>query len=238
MQLTERDLAILDVACRCRLVTVDAVATRFFDARSLEAARSALRRIERARFVSRHRFSAREPYYQPTERAFALFGDAQSKARPIGAQALPRVLGVLIFVTSIRDVAIRLRPKELQACCSELPLDHPAFTGIHDYVRIRGEGSDELTRVVVDLGGDHRAFAFKLRRSLREMLIEPGFQRLQRDGRLTSTLIFSSESKRDAVQRALRRHATTLPVRFVVVSQLFDLLSGTPLRAEGVAQWT
>ncbi len=224
--LSSRDLALLDVACRHRLLTVDAAAQRFFQGGSLEAARSVLRRLERMGLFVRHRFFARETYYQPTESAFALFGDPESKARPIGTQALPRLLGVLYFTSASPLPAVRLRPGELLQLCPGLPAPHPALTGIHDYVRLGDGGGAELTRLLVDLGGDQRAFAFKLRRAMSMMLSEEPFRRLRAAQRLSVTLVFSSELKRDAVRRLLERAALPLVLRFAVVEPLFEVLCG------------
>ncbi|HMI85639.1 MAG TPA: hypothetical protein VK550_16190 [Polyangiaceae bacterium] len=232
MKLSSRDLAIIDRACRYRILVVEVVTRHFFSNGSPEAARSVLRRLERAGFLSRHRFLRREPYYQPSQRALLMSGDLQSKARPVGAQTLPRLLGVLLFASFCPTPAVRLRADELRTLCPELHAGHPALTGIQDFVRIDGGTVDEITRVVVDLGGDHRGFAFKLRRTVNEMLSERAFQRLRDEHRLTLSLVFSSEAKRDAVRRLLERHAIPIPLRFVVVSTLFEVLCGSRLAME------
>lgn len=234
MKLTSRDTALLDTACRHRILTVDVTTAICFPGGAQEAARSLLRRLEGGGYLSRHRFTQRESYYQPMDGAFALFGDPQSKARPIGAQTLPRLLGVLLFSCLSHTRGIRLRPTEIRAVCPDLGADHPALTAIQDFVRFDSTG--EVTRVVVDLGGNHRAFAFKVRTCVGEMLRERAYRDLVSLRQLTLTLVFATQSKRDAVQRTLGRQLMPLAVRFVVVEQLFELLSGTPQPAdEGVA---
>jgi hypothetical protein len=167
-------------------------------------------------------------YYRLTPAGAKLIGAPEEIARPLGPQALPKMLGILGFCSAgaCRD---RYTRKEFIDDFPELAKDLLGKDYHTDFFLDFDGQHARLGQMVVDLGGDYKKLILKCRGRLREYLDIPGIRDIVADGLFTFAIIVAEEEKAQAIRLALKEK----PLRARVIVETNAELQKCPIQLGG-----
>lgn len=123
------------------------------------------------------------------------------------------------------------RPERPRLTRRELLDSYPQLRGTSltrtrhaDYYLDRRKDKTRLTRIVVDLGGDHLRLVRKLREILRANAERPSFGELMQDDAFAFAVVTAEPSKKEAIKETLARNPISPIVLVATVADLSDLL--------------
>jgi hypothetical protein len=167
-------------------------------------------------------------YYRFTPAGAKLIGAPEEIARPLGPQALPKMLGILGFCSAA--------PNRERYTRQEFIDDFPELAkyllgkDYHTDFFLDFDGQNaRLGQIVVDLGGDYKKQISKCRVRLREYLDIAGIRDIVADGLFTFAIIVAEEEKAQAIRQALKEK----PLRSRVIVETSAELQKCPIQIGG-----
>lgn len=176
LRLSDRDMDILRLTAKFRMVTQDALHARQFAGKQRDAVKSTLRRLcgdgPQGFLLKSEPLDARRVYYRLTTRATRLLGISEDSARPLGLQARIRRYAVLWFMC-IDDSAKR-HPFKLQDFPEYFPVARHRLPRSHFYLEDHPSEETRLGFSVIDTGR-HRQRLFRNAASFLNRFIDRGW---------------------------------------------------------------
>lgn len=235
VRLTDRDRDILEHVARYRVTTIEALHRLFWEPETTPNAVSQVL----ARLVSGGHLACIEGLlgaqsgYLFTASEAREYGEDEDFARPPGAASLVRHVAMLEYCCLGGARRDHITDREIRA-------NYPSFDGRgiarHGYFHTCEE-PPRLGWLEVDCGNNPANRVRKCAKQFAKRYDSPGlrFRELAVAGRFSIVLVTTSEPKRRALQRALKRHPA-FPIGIVVSSRLRDLIGRAPLPTGEVAE--
>lgn len=179
-------------------------------------------------YIASDPLGPRTVYCRFTPAGAKLIGAPEEIARPLGPQALPKMLGILGFCSSSpsRDRYIRSEfVDDFPELAKEL-LGKDYHTDF--FLDFDGEHA-RLAQMVVDLNGDYKKLISKCRVRLREYLEYAGMRDIVADGLFTIAIIVAEEEKAQAIRLSLKEK----PLRARVIVEVSAELQKCPIQGLG-----
>lgn len=224
-----------------RCLATHRVATRPAVARLIPSGAAPDKRLRRLAADGLVRVNKRLPgnrsLYQLTPAGAAHVGVPESRARPMGPQAVLKHLGILLFCEAKPEERFRVEPEELA------PLLGTALSdGAHCLCRM-GERTVVLRCYVPARETPLVTVVRRLRRTLRELRQSPQVAEFIRDGRYGFAVVVDNPSRRRALMDAVRTPdgpgrkplLRTVRVWVEAIPELAAYVGGTVRKAEPAA---
>ena len=245
IRLGKRDLRVLRLARRHRIVTIDALQAVEFDGKGRDAVKSTLRRLcgkpPRYLYIRPEKLDSHRVYYRLTGRGARLIGAPREVARSLGPQAKVERLALLWFICVDRPNQRALFnprdfPDQFQIGPNRLPRSN-------FFIEETSDDKTQLGYVLIDHGGHPRRIVRRSYKTLLRFLKHGWFDEFIASRSFVLTILTLSEGKKAAIQKRLKpflRDALRIPLHsfrssvhdfpidlnVVVVSDLADLIPG------------
>jgi len=225
ISLTERDREFLDHLRRYRGSTPSIVTPTICN--GSEAVSKKL--ISRLRdYVASDPIGTKTVYYRLKPAGTKLLGAPEEISRPLGPQALPKVLGIVDFCCAGPKKRTRYTRQEFIEDFPEL-VKELLGKDYHTDFFIDADGEQaRFGQIVVDLGGDYQKLLSKCRVRLREYLDVGHMRDIVADGLFTFAIVVAEEEKAASIRTALLHRPLQATVIVEVSSELqkYPLVSG------------
>ena len=219
--LSQRDKAVLDHIARYG-ISITEILNRLFFAGSRDAMKGVLKRLTEAGFLQSRPLFAKEVCYQLTTVGCRFAGLPEEWAEPLGPQALPTHLAVLLFCNPQNGPAHPCYTRE------EFSKDFPEFRESFDNYFLDSDGTEaRLGYIKVDLGGDYQRLVRTCRNTLRKAIETPGLQTLVTDYLFSISIVTYDVGKAEVLRRHLLEKPLAVPTTVEVVPMLGKLIPGT-----------
>lgn len=219
--LTKRDKAVIKFVARYKAVTLDMVATRFFEGQTEKNAGRVIKRLVDRGLLRRVPYFPPRSYVAPTGRGIRTIGFPDFPPRPLTEQSLPVALAVAWYC--VQENVERFTNKEFQATFPELW--RSALKSSSYYVRETDTGR-RLGLFVIDRGGAARRIKGKIKRLVRQRESIPEFMDLIRARRFRVTVLTGMESQKEAIRKQLGRDSfRRVEVETAFIAELGELLT-------------
>ncbi len=223
VQLTSRDRRILSHVCRYRITTNEVLLRLFFSETGENALKTVRKRLLNHHIQSRLLGIEKRRYYQLTPCGARSRGEPREIAKPLGAQALPRVYGVLAYCCLLGERRKRLNRLELRQHYPEFAVRR--LSNQADYCIEQWAGDYRLTRILVDQGASPEHVVNKCEDILHTAgHTAEGFSDMVQQEVFALAIVVAEKSKQAAISRLLVRQPLPVPVTYGVVPDLTALL--------------
>ena len=180
-----RDQELVNLLIRYRILTNTAIQRTLMPSQSMNAVTKVTARLCKSGILNRYPLLPPQHYFVAGKKLTLQRGWSIRKTKPLGPQALPTELAVLVYSTGIATNVRRLLPSEIKSCMPWLPED----LGKAIYC-IGANGVLQL--VVVDLGGSPRHISQKAQKVIDARLEVPQLEEMAKAERLLLTVLTTS----------------------------------------------
>ena len=216
---TDRDQQLIDLLVRYRLLTNKAIQRTVMQNQSMNAVTKVTARLCKSEIFSRYSLMPPQHYFTAGKKLANQNGWSIRKTEPLGPQALPTELAVLIYSTEIAANVRRLLPSEIKNYMPWLP------EGMQKAIYCIG-GDGVLQLVIIDLGGSPRHVSQKTQKVIDRKLEVSQLQEMAKTERLRLTVLTTSNEKAQAIFKHRKSSGMTTRIRMklVVVPVLSQIL--------------
>jgi len=241
IRLGDRDLSILHFLAEQRMSWLEAIHRRFYGDRSIEAARSTMRRLcgrgPHFRFVRIDQLDRNRNFFRLTARGARLIGASSSVTDPLGRSTLLRRFALQWF--------LEVDGQESRWHCN--PRDYPDLFAIDgdrlpraNFYLEETEAGTLLGFAIEDYGSDSRRVARRAVDLLQRFLVKRWFDELFAARRFAVTFLVATSDKATAIENRFERDcnrrlamllrqipsttAATILTDYVVVPGLLSLI--------------
>jgi len=221
-QLGARDRRILDDVIRFRVLTNDLIQLLHMPEHKVNAVVKVTGRLVKTGWLANHPLIGRQQYFVVGNRTTMQFGLPNSRALPLGPQALSSWLSIANYCANSKPRLSVLDRSDFEREYRWMP--EKSRSGV--YARETADADLALRHIRVDLGGTPEHVARKCNRDSRVHVNISGFVDLIAQCRLVSVVLTSSSSKKRLIEAALKKLDWPEKTRFqvTVTSDLFQLL--------------
>ncbi|MBI1315076.1 hypothetical protein GC176_27610 [bacterium] len=224
VDLSARDVVILDHIARYRISTPEVLHRLFFDGSRANAVTKVTSRLCDIQHLRRFPLYHPRTYFTLGPEAAKRLGLPVSRTRPLGPQSLPLEYGVLSCATRGQHHHQRLTTRELLELCPDLPAgltEQPCC--LDDSVT-----PPRLELIRVDLGGRPDHVARKCQADVRSRSDVASIQQLMAAGRFRLFVVTGTLAKAGSITDSLQQHAWPegFLIQMFVVSDLLPLIAG------------